>query len=287
MAFKRPVHISPTIIISLSVLMVFYAIFAFTGPPILAILGPSPPLFTTSRLPETGEHFLAFRRKTAPAWIYQGLHAAPAILWSILMPLQHNDSFRRKNPAAHRSAGYIIITFSFVLSVTGYWFLISKHAHSHANRYHLHDFGGLSPIPWPTFEMTLWLLAPPYYVTLYKTAMTARARAFEAHRKWAVAHTIFASAISLQRVAVTAAYTLGFVLTLFPKEKVHEFFRVGQDLASVAVAEMDMFALTTSLAGVMMVSWFLYEFGPAGFSGGVVGSFGRLASRETPAKKIK
>ncbi|TWU78327.1 hypothetical protein ED733_008513 [Metarhizium rileyi] len=265
MAFKRPVHISPTIIISLSVLMVFYAIFAFTGPPILAILGPSPPLFTTSRLPETGEHFLAFRRKTAPAWIYQGLHAAPAILWSILMPLQHNDSFRRKNPAAH----------------------LSKHAHSHANRYHLHDFGGLSPIPWPTFEMTLWLLAPPYYVTLYKTAMTARARAFEAHRKWAVAHTIFASAISLQRVAVTAAYTLGFVLTLFPKEKVHEFFRVGQDLASVAVAEMDMFALTTSLAGVMMVSWFLYEFGPAGFSGGVVGSFGRLASRETPEKKIK
>ncbi|KHO10721.1 Fungal transcriptional regulatory protein [Metarhizium robertsii ARSEF 23] len=285
MAFERPLHVSQNIIIPLGVLMIIFATFTFTGTPVAAIFGQKPPLFTTSRLPETGEHFLDFRHKTVPAWIYKGLHAAPAILWSILMPLQHNNSFRKKYPKFHRSAGYIIITFSFILSLSGYWFLVSKHAYSHVNRYHLHDLDGLSPIPWPTFELTLWLLAPPYYFTLYKTATTARARDFVQHQKWAVLHTIVSSTISLQRVTMTASYGLGLVLMLVSREQVHEFFKV-QDLASAAAAELDMFALTTATAYVMMVFWLLYQLRCAGYFRGVTNNLFSVVDQETAAKKV-
>lgn len=201
------------------------------------------------------------------------------------MPLQHNNSFRKKYPKFHRSAGYIIITFSFILSLSGYWFLVSKHAYSHVNRYHLHDLDGLSPIPWPTFEMTLWLLAPPYYFTLYKTATTARARDFVQHQKWAVLHTIVSSTISLQRVTMTASYGLGLVLMLVSREQVREFFKV-QDLASAAAAELDMFALTTATAYVMMVFWLLYQLRCAGYFRGVTNNLFSVDDQETAAKKV-
>lgn len=203
------------------------------------------------------------------------------------MPLQHLDSFRNKYPKFHRSAGYIALTLSLLLSLSGYWFLVSKNAYSHPKLFHLHDFNGLSPIPWPTFELALWVLAGPYYLTLYKAATTARARDFVRHRKWAVLHTMFASIISLERVALTASYVFGWALTLLPEEKVHEFFRVGQDMASMAAAELDMFAFADVITVGMVISWIFYEFGRAGYFSGVRDYFSSSVEPETVAKKVR
>ncbi|OAQ66341.1 fungal transcriptional regulatory protein [Pochonia chlamydosporia 170] len=286
MASKRPVHVSQRIIAPLSALMIIYATVAFTGVPKI-LWGEGSPLFTTTRHPETGDHFLNFRRKTAPVLIYHGLHAAPAIIWSTLMPLQHIDSFRNKYPDFHRSSGYIILTGSLILSLSGYWFLLSNNAHSHPDRYHLHDLNGWSPIPWPTFEMALWVLATPYYITLYKTATTARARDFVSHRRWAVLHTMFASIITFERVALTLSYAFGWALALFPKEQVHEFFNVAQDLASMAAAELDMFAFVDVIAFGMMIAWMVYEFGRAGYFGGLTEYLSSSAEKETASKKVE
>lgn len=203
------------------------------------------------------------------------------------MPLQHLDSFRKKYPDFHRSSGYIILTGSLLLSLSGYWFLISKNAHTPANLFYLHDLNGWSPIPWPTFELALWVLAVPYYTTLYKTAMTARAKDFVSHRKWAVLHTMFASIISLERLAITILYAFGWTLALFPKEKVHEFFNVAEDLASMAAAELDMFAFGDVIAFGMMLFWAIYEFRSAGYFGGLTEYLGSSVEKEAMAKKVR
>jgi hypothetical protein len=203
------------------------------------------------------------------------------------MPLQHTDGFRKRYPALHRSSGYVILTGSLVLSLTGYWFLLSSNAYTHPNRFHLHDLGGWSPIPWITFELGLWVLAPPYYLTLYKTAAAARDRDFVRHRKWAVLHTMVASVITFERVALVLSYVFGWTLALLPREQVHAFFDVAQDLASVAAAELDMFALADMLALGMMLFWMVFEFGRAGYLRGLTDYLSSsFAGTKMPGKKF-
>lgn len=185
------------------------------------------------------------------------------------MPLQHVDSLRKKFPAFHRGAGYIVLSISLLLSITGYWFFISKNAYTHGNAFHLHNINGLAPIPWPTFELGTWLIAPFYWHTMYKTAVTARARNFVQHRKWAVLHTICACVISAERLGIIILYAIGFALSTLPQEKVHEFFGVGNTIEDIAEAELSVFAFANIIALVVILSWLAYEFGRAGYFDGV------------------
>lgn len=200
--------------------------------------------------------------------IYGGLHAAPAIVWSLLIPFQHVDSLRKKYPAMHRTSGYIILSISLLLSMTGYWFYFSKNAYSHANWRHMHNLNGWSSIGWPTFEASTFALAPFYWVSLYKTAVAAKDKDFVRHRKWAVLHTMFASIISLERVGIVILYGIGFASTLFTTAaQVHEYFGIPDTLEAIAAAEMDMFAFANLIALTLLLSWMAYEFGRAGYFG--------------------
>ncbi|OAA58141.1 hypothetical protein ISF_06680 [Cordyceps fumosorosea ARSEF 2679] len=263
MAVKGPVRISQKIIVPLCMVMITAALLAFFER--LPVRGPKARVFTTSRMP-TGEHFFTYRQRTAPMWAYRSLHAVPAIIWSVGMPLQHVDSLRRKWPALHRSAGYVLLSISLLLSITGAWLFIAKHAYSHENLLHLHNLNGLSPVPWPTFEVTTWLVVPFYWLTMYKTAATARARDFARHRRWAVMHTIWASVISIERASLILLYAVGVAMALLPQAVVHDFFGVGYTVEEMAEAELSVFAFANIIALATALLWLRYEFGRAGGS---------------------
>ncbi|TQV91272.1 Fungal transcriptional regulatory protein [Cordyceps javanica] len=285
MAVRAPVRISQKIMVPLSAIMVVAAGLAYFDGAIVLVTGDNARLFTTSRMP-TGEHFLTYRQRTAPLWVYRGLHALPAIIWSIGMPLQHVDSLRKKWPALHRVAGYTLLSISLLLSITGYWFFISKHAYSHQNLFHLHSFNGLSPVPWPTFAVSTSLVGPFYWLTMYKTAATARARDFARHRKWAVLHTLCASVISAERLSLVILYAVGFALTLLPQAAVHDFFGVGYTVKEIAEAELSLFALGNVLALVMVLSWLYYDFGRAGYFGRAESGRSVAEAKAQHAKKV-
>ena len=151
--------------------------------------------------------------------------------------------------------------------MTGYWFYISKNAYSHGDWFHLHDLNGWSLIGWPTFEATTFCLAPVYWLTMYKTAATARSKNFDSHRKWAVLHTMAASAISLERIGLVILHTVGYILTLFPSQSVHEFLNLLDTNDALAAAEQDMFAFANVIALMLLLSWVLYEFEGARYLG--------------------
>lgn len=219
-------------------------------------------------------------------WVYKGLHVVPAVLWSIAMPLQHIDSLRKKWPALHRTAGYFILSLSLLLSITGYWFFFSDNAYTHKDVFHMHHFPGLGAIRWPTFELSLWVLAPFYWLTIYKAAVTARAKDFVRHRKWAVLHTLAASIISVERFAIISLYAVGYALSVLPQDKVHEFFGVGHTLEDMADAELSVFALGNVLAYIVVLSWTAYLCGRAGDFDGVKGYLSSGVENEIDAKKL-
>ncbi|KAL1637569.1 hypothetical protein SLS56_000707 [Neofusicoccum ribis] len=216
---RRPVHISLKIAVPLSLLMIFFAIAAFTGH---RRDWPGKPVFTTFRdskrigttmyklnfkltVNQIDERFLNRRLKALstqrlPLFIYRALHAGPAIAWSIMMPLQYIDSVRKRWPAFHRSNGYIVLSGSLLLGLGGFWILNRGMSHTYPEFYHVHMVVGGKPIPflmWPTFESSLWFLAPAYFYSLFRTVETARAKEFARHRSWAVFHTIAAYTITL------------------------------------------------------------------------------------------
>ncbi|KAK3186106.1 hypothetical protein K4F52_005096 [Lecanicillium sp. MT-2017a] len=215
---------------------------------------------------ETGMHFMEIRKLEAPGWLYRGLHAIPAMLWSLAMPFQHIAALRRKFPAFHRQTGYFILTGSLLLSMTGYTLVLRDIAYSRANPWHLHNFNGASPISWPTFEASLWAMGPVYLLTLYKTATTARRRDLKAHERWAAAHTISAYAISLERLFMLVSYFGGFVLAKFVDQEwlLRALNDLPDTLAAKAEVEMDMFALGMIGAYAMAFSWAGYAWSRAG-----------------------
>lgn len=203
------------------------------------------------------------------------------------MPLQHVDSLRKKWPALHRLSGYVILTISLLLSISGYYFLIYKHAYSHENIFHLHNLNGLSPIPWPTFALSTSLVGPLYWLSMYKTAVTARARDFVRHRKWAVMHTIFASIISTERLGIVIMYAIGFALSTLPQDKVHDFFGVGYTVEEMAEAELSVFAFANAIALTSVISWLSYEFGRAGYFDGVTKYLSSTNTEIVETKKVQ
>lgn len=236
---------------------------------------------------QSGDHFINYRQKTTPMWVYRGLHALPAIIWSIAMPLQHIDSLRKKWPVYHRTAGYVALSMSLILSITGYWFFLSKNAYTHEDMFHAHTFKGF-PISWPTFELSTYLVAPFYWFTMYKTALTARARQFVQHRKWAVLHTICACIISVERLGVILIYTGGWVMSSkWPKQRIHEYFGVGYTMDDIAEAELSAFAFGNVFAYAGVFLWTAYEFGRAGYFGGVKNFLLSTNTAKLSSKKVQ
>lgn len=203
------------------------------------------------------------------------------------MPLQHVESLRKRWPALHRTAGYFILSLSLLLSMSGYWFFFSDNAYTHKNVFHMHNFKGLGRISWPTFELTLWVIAPFYWLTIYKAAVTARAKDFVRHRKWAVLHTICASFISVERVTLVSLYGIGYGLSFLPQDRVHEFFGVGHAVEDMVEAELAVFALANVLAHAVILSWLAYEFGRVGYFDGVKRYLSSNVEYKTHLKKIE
>lgn len=143
--------------------------------------------------------------------------------------------------------------------------LAKRIAHTHEDPFHVHNLSGISTIGWPTFEQTLWILAPIYFTTLYGAVTTARAGNIPKHRLWAIAHTIAGYTISLERLAVFICYVIGWALTLLPEETVYRALQIENTLADKASAELDILALSNTVAGLLMITWMTYEWWRAGY----------------------
>lgn len=208
------------------------------------------------------------------------LHALPAIVWCALMPLQHSDRFRQRWPALHRRNGYVVLTGSLLLSMTGYYMLAKRMVHTHDNLFHLHTLSGLVPIGWPTFSFMLSSLAPIYLSSLYATVRAARAKDFAAHRKWAVLHTMSAYIITFERLSTLIIYAGGWILSHFPKEKVYDFFRVEDTLESKATAELDVFAFANVMAFALFLWWAGHEFRKTEIFGLLLGGSSKAAVKQ-------
>ena len=95
-----------------------------------------------------------------------------------------------------------------------------------------------------------------------------------------------ASVISLERVGLVILYTVGYTLTLFPRESVHEFFNVADTNDAMAAAELDMFAFANVIGFVLLLTWAFYEFKGVGYLGKLKGTMLSTVSKEMAAKKI-
>lgn len=152
-----------------------------------------------------------------------------------------------------------------MLNVSGYVIILKYAGDFHADILHLHSFSGFSPIQWPSFHATTLALGLPYSYTLYRTAVTARAKNIEKHRQWALTHTLVAYAISVERFSLFASYAIGWAVALYGKVDFWKNLPYDDTIASKVVAEQEAFALTNIGAFVLVVAWFVYEWGRKGY----------------------
>ncbi|GME27101.1 uncharacterized protein LTHEOB_6714 [Neofusicoccum parvum] len=187
-----------------------------------------------------------------------------------MMPLQHIDSVRKRWPAFHRSNGYIVLSGSLLLGLGGFWILNRGMSHTYPEFYHVHMVIGGKPIPflmWPTFESSLWFLAPAYFYSLFRAVETARAKEFARHRSWAVFHTIAAYTITLQRANVVVVNLAGWVVHLLPERIQRDLLKLPVSHEEKAAAELGAFAWTAWYGGVLAFIWIVYEWRAAGLLG--------------------
>lgn len=177
-------------------------------------------------------------------------------LWSVLMPLQYWDPFRRARPALHRFTGYMAAFCSLLLTITGLAFIPAKLSYS-APIFTMHYMHGI-PL-FPSFNFSLvFLAAPAMLITGTRAIYLARHKRFAEHRRWAVYHGISGYVISLQRVWILLFNAFGAILASTPElQRLLGTNRV-RTLAAKSDAEMAAFAFTTYAAGITSVLWVLY-----------------------------
>ncbi|KAE8385479.1 hypothetical protein BDV23DRAFT_188219 [Aspergillus alliaceus] len=259
--YARP-EVSLKLAIPLSTILVIYAGLAFTGVPRFRDKAGQGVL-TNFRQPATNINFINHRLQTAPLWLYQGLHAAPAILWCISIPLQHLAHLRRERLDIHRANGYLALSLSLIQILSGVAFLLWDLAYSHENIYHIHvlRFRGLwiPPFAWPTFKAGLWLYAPVFFYTLLRTVQTARAHEREQHRNWAVLHSICGYAIAINRVNLSFILLFGDLLSLFPRVIRHNWLGLPLRHSDIVTVEISAFAAAAAYAYVVAGVWAIIE----------------------------
>lgn len=202
-------------------------------------------------------------------WIYIGLHAVPAIVWSILIPLQHIEAIRRRWILLHRLSGYVVLTASFILGVVGLYFTLADMSYTHKDIWHVHGITWkgyyVLPFVWPTFSVGGWVFAVPYFVTLVQTFRTVRAGDIAAHRRWAVMHSIWAYAIAINRVYVTLIVVGARLLPLLPRKAQDDWLQLPHDQAGMAAVETSTFAAAAWYAYATSGVWAAYELKRAGY----------------------
>ncbi|KJK79868.1 hypothetical protein H634G_04107 [Metarhizium anisopliae BRIP 53293] len=253
---SRP-KVSLLLAVPLSTLLFLFALFAFTGVPRFRA-DPSLGVFSLFRTLETGTNIIDHRKETAPRWLYHGLHAGPAMVWCVAIPLQHIDGLRMKWPIFHRINGYTALTASLIQSISGVLFLIYGYAYTHQNLLHIHYLcirgKWIPPFLWPTFEAGLWVYAPIFVFTLARTVQTARSRNLAQHRKWAVLHTIAGYVIAINRLNLTVLLVFGDILTWLPA-RTREFVVGSPSFTEVVDMEISAFAGAAAYAYVIAGIW--------------------------------
>ncbi|KGQ03252.1 hypothetical protein BBAD15_g11517 [Beauveria bassiana D1-5] len=242
------------------------------------------PVLTSFRDPRSSLNILNHRSQTTPDWLYKGAKGAAAILWSILIPMQHSTSIRRRWPKFHRRSGYTVILLSIELAIAGYYMTSQKLVTTHNDWYHIHTFyNARIPIPllwWPTFDVAIVILGLFYFLSLYKLYISIRSKKIEAHRRWAVFHSMTGYAIAIERLIAVLVLGIGWVLHSLPEHVQSEWLRLPRDISGKLEVEVSALAWTLTAAGSAVALWTYIEWRRAAV-------FGPLrALSESSAKKV-
>ncbi|KAJ6783331.1 hypothetical protein PWT90_08682 [Aphanocladium album] len=253
----RPVQLSPWLGLPLSLWMIVIAGQTFTAAPFGD--GPDWPVLTSFRDPRSLLNILNHRSQTTPAWLYKGAKGATAILWSILIPAQHSQYIRRWYPGFHRRSGYMVILLSIELAVAGYYMSSQGLVTTHPNWYHVHTFYSTKiPLPllwWPTFNVSITILGLFYFLSLYKLYSSVRMKRLEAHRRWAVFHSMTGYAISIERFIAVIVLGFGWLLTTLPDTFQTQRLRLPKDIDGKLEVEVSALAWTLTAAGATVALW--------------------------------
>jgi hypothetical protein len=232
------------------------------------------PLFTTWRNHQ-GEFFAA--RRLEHAFIhYYLLHAFPAYvsrvvrrgekadtffqlnstIWSFVMPLQYWGTLRKSRPTLHRFTGYIALSCSLILTLSGLAFIPRQLAFSKPILA-MHYIHGIPVFPSFNFG-AVFFAAPAMLITGLRAIYLARHKRFAEHRRWAVYHGIAGYFISFQRVWMLLVGVFGTILSNAPKlQALLQTDRV-MTLRAKSDAELAAFAFTTWAGGLTSIAWVLY-----------------------------
>lgn len=135
------------------------------------------------------------------------------------MPIQHVKRFRSFTGARiHRWSGYITLTCSFILSISGLVIPRKGLNFRHPDYFHLHvlRIRSVPVFAWPNFALQTDLLVPMVLLTAYKTLVYARRKKIASHKFWAQLHTYISYAVPLERVWMYVIMLIGMGLPLLP-----------------------------------------------------------------------
>lgn len=236
---------------------------------------------------QDGNHFIVDRAR-APIH-YLALHAFPAILWSIALPMQHSSWLRARSLRLHRICGYTVLLSALTLSLSGLAMPLRNLAYTSSNVWELHSlslnphsFPLLAPllktfVRWPTFQMALYVFSPPFFFTAYRTFATivplgGQTSDLAQHSLWASAHAITGSIIPIQRLVQA--------LLIFSARSFHHHFdpstlewlglpdarqaETCYEKMRIVKIEQAAFAATMWVAMALGVCWFVRNWRGAG-----------------------
>lgn len=176
-------------------------------------------------------------------------------IWSVLMPLQYWDSFRKQYPAVHRICGYAVALCATVLSFSGLAFIPWELSYS-ASTFTLHTIYGYPILP--TFNAGGIAVAPVLLYTGVRAVYLARHKRFAEHRRWTVYHGITGYLISIQRVWMIVVNILGAILD--KSVALQRFLGTDQlhGLKTISDSELSAMAFTTWAAIFTSLGWWYY-----------------------------
>lgn len=178
---------------------------------------------------------------------------------------------RRRWPKFHRRSGYIVILLSIELAVAGFYMSSQGLVTTHSNWYHMHTlYNTKVPLPllwWPTFDVAIAVLGVFYFLSLYKLYVSIRSKKIEAHRRWAVFHSMTGYAISIERLIASLVLGFGWALHTLPERVQRDWLRLPRDINGKLEVEVSALAWTLTAAGSAVALWTYTEWTRAGVLG--------------------
>lgn len=216
-----------------------------------------PPL-SSLRLPD-GQFHVDHSYPTRPLLIF-GLHLTPALLWSVLAPLQFDYKLRSRRRALHRASGYLFFAISLLLDATGLYMIATRFTFALPRRTDLH-FGVL-----PSFDVGLSFLGLLFGSLLILALHAARARDFAKHRLLVTMHVCAGLTVHYQRVLMYSQFILAHLVAAW---KPSMFNLIGIPAAwspiyasPISKVELDAFAVTGYGGSVLATVSALYSLWP-------------------------